>query len=60
MATFLTTYSTSYYIENIILRAKNELYLVSPFKISKTLAERIKDAASHAVVIKIIYGKRNL
>ncbi|GGD26514.1 phospholipase D-like domain-containing protein [Flavobacterium orientale] len=61
MAKFLTTSGTSYYIESIILGAKKELYLVSPYlQISKTLSERLKDAASNGVFIKIIYGKSNL
>jgi phosphatidylserine/phosphatidylglycerophosphate/cardiolipin synthase-like enzyme len=61
MAKFLTTTGTSYHIENIILGATKELYLVSPYlQISKTLLERLKDASQSGVNIKIVYGKNEL
>lgn len=61
MAEFLTTSGTSYNIENIIIEAKSKLVLVSPYlQISKTLYERLKDAANKNVMIKIIYGKDEL
>ncbi len=61
MAEFLTTSGTSYHIENIIIDAKTKLVLVSPFlQISKTFYERLKDASSIGVAIKIIYGKDDL
>jgi phosphatidylserine/phosphatidylglycerophosphate/cardiolipin synthase-like enzyme len=61
MAKFLTTTGTSYHIENIILGATKELYLVSPYlQISKTLLERLKDASQSGVNIKIVYGKNQL
>jgi len=61
MAEFLTTKGTSYYLEDIIRNAKNELVLISPFlQISKTLLERLKDADRQNVKIILIYGKDEL
>lgn len=61
MAEFLTTNGTSYNIEKIILEARKELYLVSPFlQLSKTFFERLKDASQRGVIIKIVYGKDEL
>jgi phosphatidylserine/phosphatidylglycerophosphate/cardiolipin synthase-like enzyme len=61
MASFLTTIGTSDRIEHIIMSAKKELYLVSPFlQISKTLFERLKDAANRRVNISLVYGKDEL
>ena len=61
MAEFLTTQGTSYYIEDIIRKAKNKLVLISPFlQISKTLFERLKDADRQNVKIILIYGKDEL
>lgn len=61
MAEFLTTNGTSYQIEQIILEAKKELFLLTPFmKLSKTFYERLKDASQRGVIIKIVYGKDEL
>ncbi len=61
MAEFLTTSGTSYHIENIILKAKKHLFLISPFlQISKTLKERLNDCGNRGVKITIIYGKNEL
>jgi HKD family nuclease len=61
MAEFLTTSGTSYNIEKIIIDAKSKLILVSPYlQISKTFYERLKDASSKGVAIRIIYGKDEL
>ncbi|GET25962.1 phospholipase D family protein [Prolixibacter sp. NT017] len=61
MADFLTTNGISYRIETIIMEAKNELTLVSPYlQLSKTFYERLKDASNKNVNIKIIYGKDDL
>lgn len=61
MAEFLTTSGTSHHIENIIMEAKQKLFLVSPYlKLSKTLHERLKDSSERGVKIKIIYGKDEL
>lgn len=61
MAEFLTTFGTSYQIENIIIEAKSKLILVSPYlQLSKTFYERLKDASNRGVAIKIIFGKDEL
>jgi len=61
MAEFLTTNGTSFQIENIIIEAREELILISPYlQISKTFYERIKDASERNVRITIIYGKDEL
>lgn len=61
MAQFLTTNGTSYHIENIIIGAKKELVLLSPYlQLSKTFFERLKDASLNGVKITVIYGKDEL
>lgn len=61
MAEFLTTYGTSSRIEEIMINAKREIYLVSPFlQLSKTFYERLKDASENKVKISIVYGKDEL
>lgn len=61
MAEFLTTKGVSHHIENIIIEAKHQLYLVSPYlQISKTFLERLRDASRKGIYIKIIYGKDEL
>jgi phosphatidylserine/phosphatidylglycerophosphate/cardiolipin synthase-like enzyme len=61
MAKFLTTKGTSHHLEDIIMGATKELFLVSPYlQISKTFLERLKDASQRGVNIKIVYGKDNL
>lgn len=61
MADFLTTSGTSHHIENIIIEAKRELILVSPYlQLSKNFFERLKDASARGVNIKIVYGKDEL
>lgn len=61
MAEFLTTMGTSSRIEEIMINAKKEIYLVSPFlQLSKTFYERLKDASESNIRIKIIYGKDEL
>jgi phosphatidylserine/phosphatidylglycerophosphate/cardiolipin synthase-like enzyme len=61
MAEFLTTSGTSHNLENIIIEAKYNITLVSPYlQISKTLFERLKEAALRRVKIKIVYGKDDL
>ncbi len=61
MAEFLTTHGTAFQIENVIAGAKKQLTLVSPFlKLSKTLAERLQDAARRGVKITIVFGKEEL
>lgn len=61
MAEFLTTSGTSHYLEKIIIEAKTEMTLVSPYlQISKILIERLKEASGNGIIINIIYGKDEL
>lgn len=61
MAEFLTTMGISSKIEEIMMYAKKEIYLVSPFlQLSKTFYERLKDASESNIRIKIVYGKDEL
>ena len=61
MAEFLTTHGTAFQIEQVIAGARKQLTLVSPFlKLSKTLAERLQDAARRGVRITIVFGKEEL
>ena len=61
MAKFLTTSGISYYIEEVILGAKSEIFLVSPYlKLSPNLYERLKDADLKNIKINLIYGKDQL
>jgi len=61
MAEFLTTTGTSHNIEDIIINAKESLFLFSPYlQISKTFFERLKDASNRNVEIVIVYGKNEL
>lgn len=61
MAEFLTTHGTASRIEEIMINAKKEIYLVSPFlQISRTFYQRLIEASDFGVEIKIIYGKNEL
>ncbi|MBI9034967.1 MAG: hypothetical protein JEZ03_10900 [Bacteroidales bacterium] len=61
MAEFLPTSGVSYNLEDIILKAKKVIYLVSPYlKLSKTLYERLLDADKRGVQIIVVYGKSDL
>ena len=61
MAKFLTTSWVSSYIEDIIKKAQQEVYLVSPYlQFSQSFYERLQDAQDHNVKIKIVYGKSEL
>lgn len=61
MAEFLTTSGISMHIEDIIIEAKQELILVSPYlQISRTLFQRLKDASDKGIKITIVYGKDQL
>ena len=58
MAQFLTTQGTSYYFEQIIIKATKRLILVSPYlKISDIFMVRLQDADKRNVEIIVIYGK---
>lgn len=61
MAKFLTTAGVSYHIENLIITAEQELYLISPYlQLSDILFQRLTDADSINIDIKIIYGKEEI
>ncbi|MGE4288932.1 MAG: phospholipase D family protein [Salinivirgaceae bacterium] len=61
MAKFLTTTRTSSELESLIIEAKEELIIISPYiKISENFYYRLKDASLRGVEINIIYGKDNL
>ena len=61
MAKFLTTVGNSYFIEQLILNAKNTLNLVSPFlKLNPNLLDRLNDASKQGIKITLIYGKSEL
>ena len=61
MAKFLTTSGITHHIEEIIIEAKSELVLVSPYlQISNRLYERLKDTNSKNVKILIVFGKDEL
>jgi hypothetical protein len=61
MAQFLTTHGTAFQIENIVAGAKRRLVLVTPYlKISRTLYERLRDAAGRGVRTTLVYGKSAL
>jgi phosphatidylserine/phosphatidylglycerophosphate/cardiolipin synthase-like enzyme len=61
MAEFLTTHATAYQLENIILKAKSSLVLVSPYlQVSKTFMDRLNDADERGIEIQVIFGKDEL
>lgn len=61
MPQFLTTAGTSHIIEDIIIRAKSELVLITPYlKLSRILFERLTDANHRGVRIQLVYGKSAL
>lgn len=61
MAKFLTTLETSARIERIIRTAKKELTLITPYlKLTQIFFERLKDADTRGVKLKLIYGKEEL
>jgi hypothetical protein len=61
MAEFLTTNGISLHLEQIIMEAKTNLFLFSPYlQISNPFLERLLDASKRKVSIKIIYRKNAL
>jgi hypothetical protein len=61
MPQFLTTAGTSHIIEDIIIKAKSELVLITPYlKLSRILFERLTDANHRGVRIQLVYGKSEL
>jgi len=61
MAEFLTTKATTSQLENIIINARNELVLISPYiKIADNLFPSLEQADRKNVSITIVYGKQEL
>ena len=61
MLKFLTTSGNSYHIEQIIIKSKTHLTIVTPYlKLSKNIISRFKDAEKREVQITLIYGKDEL
>lgn len=61
MAEFLTTQGTAFYVENIIINAKNWLILISPYLyLTQNFYARLLDADRRNVTIFIVYGKVEL
>jgi phosphatidylserine/phosphatidylglycerophosphate/cardiolipin synthase-like enzyme len=61
MTKFLTTLETSAKIEKIIRQAKEELTLITPYlKLTQIFHDRLVDAGSRNIKIKLIYGKEEL
>ncbi|MFA8301185.1 MAG: phospholipase D family protein [Hyphomicrobiales bacterium] len=61
MAKFLTTKKTSSEIEDLMIRARKFLILISPYlKLSNTYVQRLKEAASRGVRIIFVYGKEEI
>ncbi|WP_266203032.1 phospholipase D family protein [Pontibacter kalidii] len=61
MAKFLRTSGISHKIEEIIINAKKELIIVSPYlKISNNLFERLKEKSEEGIRISFVYGKSAL
>lgn len=61
MAKFLTTTGSSQRIEEILRKAKNEIFIVTPYlKLSDTMYQRLRDASSREVKITVVYGKKDL
>ena len=61
MPQFLTTSGTSHLIEDIIIKAKAELVLITPYlKLSRILFERLTEANRRGVRIRLVYGKSEL
>ena len=61
MPQFLTTSGTSHLIESIIIKAKTDLVLITPYlKLSRILFERLTEANNRNVRIRLVYGKSEL
>ena len=61
MPQFVTTSGTAHFIEEIIIKARTELVLITPYlKLSRILAERLVEATTRGVHITLVYGKSAL
>lgn len=61
MATFLSTTSINFYLEQLIKKSSNNLILISPYlQINERLKELLQHKSQSGVVVKIIYGKKEM
>lgn len=61
MATFLTTLDTSSQIEKIIQQSQRRLTLITPYlKLNRILLDRLREADSRGIEIRLVYGKNDL
>ena len=61
MAKFLNTSATSYFLEELIKRAKECLVLISPFlKLNDRIKELLEDKNRLKIDVRIVYGKNEL
>jgi hypothetical protein len=61
MAEFLTTTKTSSAIEDIIIDANKNIYLISPYlQLSRNVIERLKEASLKGVKIHMVYRENKL
>lgn len=61
MADFLTTKSIAYQLEEVIKKAKQQLYIFTPYlKLSETYFERLKEATDKNIECTVVYGKTDL
>lgn len=61
MAEFLITSGIASKIDNIIVKAKKQIYLVTPYlQLSNNLIERLDTADKKGIAIHLVYGKSEL
>ncbi len=61
MAKFLNTSATNYFLEELIKRAKDRLFLISPFlRLNDRIKELLEDKDRLKIDVRIVYGKSEL
>jgi len=61
MPEFLTTNKIIYNLENIILTAKKEITLVSPYlRLSQNIFNRLSEVDENGIIINFVYGKADI
>ena len=60
MAKFLNTSATNYFLEELIKDAKEQLILISPFKLNDRIKELLTDKNRLKIDVRIVYGKSEL
>ena len=61
MAKFLSTSGTTFFLENLITKARKKVVLISPYlKLNQRVKEFIEDALHRGVSFEIVYGKKEL